>query len=57
MPLSLARTPTPTQYLSRLSDRLLISEVQQGNWGQRVLFWHTGGAFGLFGRGRELVET
>ena len=23
--------------------------------GQRVLFWHTGGAFGLFGRGAELL--
>jgi D-cysteine desulfhydrase len=23
--------------------------------GQRVLFWHTGGAFGLFGRGGEML--
>lgn len=25
--------------------------------GSRVLFWHTGGAFGLFGRGGELVQA
>lgn len=33
----------------------LVTEVQKGNWGQRLLFWHTGGAFGLFGRGKEVV--
>ncbi len=33
----------------------LLSEVEAGRLGGRVLFWHTGGAFGLFGRGRELT--
>jgi len=32
----------------------LVSEVRAGRWGGRVLFWHTGGAFGLFGRGHEV---
>ena len=32
----------------------LVSEVRTGRWGGRILFWHTGGAFGLFGRGGEL---
>jgi D-cysteine desulfhydrase len=32
----------------------VISEVRAGRWGGRVLLWHTGGAFGLFGRGAEL---
>lgn len=25
--------------------------------GQRVLFWHTGGAFGLFGRGHQIADA
>jgi D-cysteine desulfhydrase len=29
----------------------LVSEVRAKRWGGRLLFWHTGGAFGLFGRG------
>lgn len=32
----------------------LVGEVGAGRWGGRLLFWHTGGAFGLFGRGDEL---
>lgn len=32
----------------------LISEIQAGHLGGRVLFWHTGGGFGLFGRGHEV---
>jgi D-cysteine desulfhydrase len=28
-----------------------------GRLGRRVLFWHTGGAFGLFGRGAELADA
>lgn len=32
----------------------LVTEVRAGRWGGRLLFWHTGGAFGLFGRGHEL---
>lgn len=32
----------------------LVSEVRAGRVKGRVLFWHTGGAFGLFGRGAEL---
>ena len=32
----------------------LLAEVEAGRWGGRILFWHTGGAFGLFGRGHEL---
>src|SRR5690606_4531303 len=32
----------------------LLEEVRAGRLGGRVLFWHTGGAFGLFGRGGEL---
>ena len=32
----------------------LVSEVRAGQVTGRVLFWHTGGAFGLFGRGAEL---
>lgn len=31
----------------------LVGEVRAGRLGGRVLFWHTGGAFGLFGRGGE----
>ena len=32
----------------------LVSEVRAGRWAGRLLFWHTGGVFGLFGRGGEL---
>lgn len=32
----------------------LIGEVRAGRAGKRVLFWHTGGGFGLFGRGAEM---
>jgi D-cysteine desulfhydrase len=32
----------------------LVSEVRAKRWGGRLLFWHTGGAFGLFGRGAEV---
>ncbi|TNE86271.1 MAG: D-cysteine desulfhydrase family protein [Deltaproteobacteria bacterium] len=32
----------------------LREEVAAGRMGGRVCFWHTGGAFGLFGRGGEL---
>jgi D-cysteine desulfhydrase len=32
----------------------LRCEVRAGRWGGRLLFWHTGGTFGLFGRGGEL---
>jgi D-cysteine desulfhydrase len=32
----------------------LVSEVRAGRWDGRILFWHTGGAFGLFGRGHEV---
>lgn len=35
----------------------LVSEALAGRVRGRVLFWHTGGGFGLFGRGRELAET
>ena len=37
----------------------LEAEVRQGAVprGTRVLFWHTGGAFGLFGRGAEVVAA
>lgn len=35
----------------------LICEAQEGRLRGRVLFWHTGGAFGLFGRGQELLES
>ena len=35
----------------------LVEEVRAGRLGGRVLFWHTGGAFGLFGRGAELVDA
>lgn len=31
----------------------LRAEVAAGRWGGRILFWHTGGIYGLFGRGRE----
>lgn len=31
----------------------LRAEVAAGRWGGKILFWHTGGAFGLFGRGGE----
>ena len=33
----------------------LRTEVSAGRWGGRILFWHTGGIFGLFGRGREAL--
>lgn len=33
----------------------LIGEVRAGRAGGRLLFWHTGGAFGLFGRGPEVA--
>jgi D-cysteine desulfhydrase len=32
----------------------LRCEVRAGRWGGRILFWHTGGTFGLFGRGSEI---
>jgi D-cysteine desulfhydrase len=32
----------------------LRTRVAEGTWDGRILFWHTGGVFGLFGRGREL---
>lgn len=32
----------------------LRCEARAGRWRGRWLFWHTGGAFGLFGRGAEL---
>jgi D-cysteine desulfhydrase len=32
----------------------MLSEARAGGLGRRVLFWHTGGAFGLFGRGAEV---
>lgn len=32
----------------------LVQEARAGRVRGRVLFWHTGGAFGLFGRGAEL---
>ena len=32
----------------------LRGEARAGRLGERVLFWHTGGAFGLFGRGAEV---
>jgi len=35
----------------------LVTEVQAGRWSGPVLFWHTGGAFGLFGRGHELLDA
>ena len=35
----------------------LICEVRAKRWGGRLLFWHTGGVFGLFGRGGEMMET
>ena len=33
----------------------LIGEVRAGRAGGRLLFWHTGGAFGLFDRGAEIA--
>ncbi len=33
----------------------LRTEAGRGAWQGRWLFWHTGGAFGLFGRGDEVV--
>ena len=35
----------------------LICEAEAGRLRGRVLFWHTGGAFGLFGRGSEVLES
>ncbi|MEZ4235525.1 MAG: pyridoxal-phosphate dependent enzyme [Myxococcota bacterium] len=32
----------------------LLSEARAGRWRGRWLFWHSGGAFGLFGRGSEV---
>lgn len=32
----------------------LVAEARAKRIGGRVLFWHTGGAFGLFGRGHEI---
>lgn len=32
----------------------LVTEARAGRLSGRVLFWHTGGIFGLFGRGAEL---
>lgn len=32
----------------------LVEEARSGSLSGRVLFWHTGGAFGLFGRGHEV---
>jgi D-cysteine desulfhydrase len=32
----------------------MLAEAQSGRLGARILFWHTGGAFGLFGRGAEV---
>ncbi|MEZ4317260.1 MAG: D-cysteine desulfhydrase family protein [Myxococcota bacterium] len=34
----------------------LCEEARAGRLAGRVLFWHTGGAFALFGRGAEAVE-
>ncbi len=34
----------------------LLDKLKRKEWSGRWLFWHTGGAFGLFGRGNELVE-
>lgn len=33
----------------------MLREIAAGRVGGRVLFWHTGGAFGLFGRGAEAL--
>jgi D-cysteine desulfhydrase len=35
----------------------LVTEARAGRLSGRVLFWHTGGIFGLFGRGAELGGT
>lgn len=32
----------------------LVSEARAGRWRGRLLYWHTGGVFGLFGRGAEV---
>jgi 1-aminocyclopropane-1-carboxylate deaminase/D-cysteine desulfhydrase-like pyridoxal-dependent ACC family enzyme len=32
----------------------LVREARAGRLSGRVLFWHTGGGFGLFGRGHEV---
>lgn len=34
----------------------LVTQARAGRWRGRILFWHTGGAFGLFGRGQELTS-
>jgi D-cysteine desulfhydrase len=34
----------------------LCEEARAGRISGRVLFWHTGGAFALFGRGREVIS-
>lgn len=34
----------------------LVTQLASGAWRGRWLFWHTGGAFGLFGRGAEIGE-
>lgn len=35
----------------------LATEAGAGRWRGRWLFWHTGGVFGLFGRGAELPSS
>ena len=35
----------------------LLSEIRNGQLGGRIVFWHTGGAFGLFGRGDEWLAN
>ena len=34
----------------------LITEAQAGRVGGRLLFWHTGGAFGMMGREEEALH-
>lgn len=35
----------------------LFEHARAGTWRGRVLFWHTGGLFGLFGRGAEVAAA
>lgn len=35
----------------------LATEARAGRWRGRWLFWHTGGVFGLFGRGAEIPRA
>jgi D-cysteine desulfhydrase len=35
----------------------LVSEVRAGRRGGRLLFWHTGGTFGMMGRGEEVFPS